>query len=76
MDLAPEDFPSEARDKTLTDTPHNHSLSRRALLGQAMTVVGLTAAQAILNPLRAEIPSEATDPTTVPGTPPTEYGQR
>jgi len=76
MDLVPEEFPSEARDKPRTDTPHSHSLSRRALLGQAVTVVGLTAAQAILSPLRAETPSGATDPTTVPGTPPTEYGQR
>lgn len=81
MDSTPDELILEVQDKPLSNTPHTQVLSRRALLGQAVTVVGLTAAQAILSPLRAEPlravpPSGSIDPTTVPGTPPTQYGQR
>ncbi|MCW5784034.1 MAG: sulfite dehydrogenase [Nitrospirales bacterium] len=76
MHQAPEDPISETREEPLADIPGSRPLSRRALLCQAVTTVGLTAAQAILSPLRAEESSVPTDPTRVPGTPPTLYGQR
>lgn len=69
--------PISVAQKVLPEGVHDsRELSRRTLLSQAVTVIGLTAAQAILNPLRAEVLSEPVDPTTVPGTPPTGYGQR
>lgn len=76
MQAESEDPISEAREESLADTPIRRPLSRRALLRQAVTVVGLTAAQAILSPLRAEEPTVPTDPTMIPGTPPGGYGQR
>jgi len=71
-----EDSFSEAPEERLDDPPSNRQLSRRAFVSQAVTVVGLTAAHALLNPLRAEEPPLETDSTTVPGTPPSRYGRR
>ncbi len=68
------DFISKAQEEPLDDTPGRQRLSRPILLSQAGTVGGLTAAQAILSPLRAEDPLVLSDPTTVPGTPPSRYG--
>ena len=76
MHPAPEDPISDTREELPDDASGNGHLSRRALLSQAVTVVGLTAAHALFNPLRAEEPPPATDPTTVPGTPPSRYGRR
>lgn len=67
---------SEPQKEQLHGVSDGRELSRRALLRQAVTVVGLTAAQAILSPLRAEELSVPTDPTMIPGTPLRVYGQR
>lgn len=65
---------SEAQKEPLHGVSDSRELSRRAILRQAVTVVGLTAAQAMLNSLQAE--EGPTDPATIPGTPPGGYGQR
>jgi len=52
------------------------ALSRRALLAGTASFVGLTAAEALLTPLQAQLPSVPEDPTRVPGTAPSPYGTR
>mgnify|MGYP001294414623 CR=1 FL=1 len=51
-------------------------ISRRDLLGQAVTLVGMTAAQSVLNAAQAEESSAPSDPTKVPGSPASRYGSR
>lgn len=54
-------------------------LERRTFLSRAASLVGLTAAQALLAALRADASPAVKapeDPTRVPGAPPTPYGRR
>jgi len=57
-------------------TKQESALNRRAFLTGAASLVGITAAQALLQPLRAQTHAVPEDPTRVPGSPPSPYGQR
>jgi len=57
-------------------TTQESALNRRAFLTGAASLVGITAAQALLQPLRAQTQAVPEDPTRVPGSPPSPYGQR
>lgn len=57
-------------------TKQKSALNRRAFLTGAASLVGITAAQALLQPLRAQTQAVPEDPTRVPGSPPSPYGQR
>ncbi|MEK6525612.1 MAG: sulfite dehydrogenase [Nitrospirota bacterium] len=57
-------------------TKQESTLNRRAFLTGAASLVGITAAQALLQPLRAQTHAVPEDPTRVPGSPPSPYGQR
>ncbi len=59
--------------------PANRRLNRRKFLAGAAGLVGVTAAQTFLPPVFAQTPPHPMvpeDPTRVPGTPPSPYGQR
>lgn len=51
-------------------------VNRRKFLTAAASLAGLTAAEAVLAPLQAQPPPVPEDPTKVPGTDPSPYGQR
>ena len=57
-------------------TKQKSALNRRAFLTGAASLVGITAAQALFQPVRAQTQAVPEDPTRVPGSPPSPYGQR
>lgn len=61
--------------KNNADAP-DPMLSRRALLAGTVSLIGMAAVQALAEPLQTQAPAVPEDPTRVPGTPPSPYGQR
>lgn len=76
MDQPPELNTSSPRNEPSIEAEPRLPMSRRTFLGHAATIVGMTAAQAMLTPLRAEEVIDRTDPMKVPGAPPSRYGTR
>lgn len=76
MDRSPEQKTSRMRDESSFKAHRRFLISRRAFLGRAAAVVGLTAAQAMFTPLRAEDPADRPDPMKVPGALLSPYGKR
>lgn len=72
----PEDQAVGATEGSLDEHRHEPLVNRRAWLSQAAAVVGVAVGEAMLGPVRAEEPSPPADPTKVPGSPPSGYGQR
>lgn len=76
MSAHPEDQAVRAPEELFDEHRPEPLVNRRTWLGRAAAVVGVTIAETMLSPVRAEEPAASADPTKVPGSPPSRYGHR